>query len=185
MAIKILYPKAGTDWKQPTVLPRQFVAIGTKVAAEMPLGVMISLDTADKPDGKYRIGGETIVFKPDASGTTQEPTKWALSFRIPTGVGRHQRFVLAVLDSEDLPTKIAAQNSVAKVDHVVIKKHARPSIGHNRFRKSMVTSGILRHIQYRATRYGSIVSSPVNRTSLPTERFLPATPISIRTKPKS
>jgi hypothetical protein len=118
VAITIKYPNGGTAMT-PARLPRQFVAYGSKLAAEVPVGVMMSMDsTTHKPNGQVEIGGTSIAYKKKSGGMlVEDPTRWAIHFRLIRTNHRH-RFSLVVFDAMSFPPEgmqgAAAINTVRR-----------------------------------------------------------------------
>src|SRR5262245_33634915 len=119
--IKIKYP-AGAGAVR---VPRHFLALGEKDKLEQPIGVMLSVGKDDKPDGKYQGGGQTMVFNPDKAGKTQDETKWAIFFRMPPKINRHQRFTLVVFDGAKLPTELPAEEKLPKREKLYVTREKK------------------------------------------------------------
>jgi hypothetical protein len=103
--IKIAYPPDGGTAADPVRVPRHFIAFGTKKAAEIPVGVMMSIDDGThKADGKVVIGGTSILpyYKKKVDKTlVEDPTKWAIYFRM--SAHHKRRFSLLVFDGALFP----------------------------------------------------------------------------------
>jgi len=116
--IKIRHPKSGNSNK-PERIAAHFMAYGSKDDAEVPLGVLLSVDSTGAWDKKLQIPGRLIEYK----STNTDPLKnWAMYFNMPPKVSPMQRFTLAVFDSQKLPATIEAQQQVAKSEHLVSRK---------------------------------------------------------------
>lgn len=126
MPIAITYPSNGTP-QRPRRLPRVFAVLGTKDPStnEIPLGVMLSVNRAGDVDHKYRVGGQTF-FRENNPASRQ----WGMVFRMPAGIPRAKRFKLAVINSHELPARIAAQNPVSDLrEHLIIRRSGRTGRG--------------------------------------------------------
>jgi hypothetical protein len=96
MAILIQYPKGGAASAHQE-LPKQFLAWGTKDPQVAPMGIMVSVNPNNKPNGKHFIGGTTLEWKPGNPNTK----KWAIYFRMPKDL-QGERFSLWVFDVMNL-----------------------------------------------------------------------------------
>lgn len=124
MPISILFPPDGSAAK-PIHLPRRFVAVGTRDSAnQQVLGVLLS------HDGKHRIGGQTLKH---GGENDEEPTKWAIHFRVPRGIRRNKRFKLVVFNSGDLPGNLSAQTTYRR-DYLYFRNDPRTRVADRRER---------------------------------------------------
>lgn len=121
--ISIVYPRPGTNANNPTKLPSKFVAFGTKDANEVPMGMLVSVGGAGKPNGKAVIGGTRINYKKKNTTTgalEDDDRKWALVFNLGN-FNRNLKLSLIVFDGRDLPAVGATTDttiSLKRVDHL-------------------------------------------------------------------
>jgi hypothetical protein len=84
--------------KKPVRLHAHFVAYGSKAAAEVPMGLLVSVNATGNADNIFRIPGQLRDYK-KLNGMIDD-TKWVMYFAIPDEpkLSPTQLFVVSVID---------------------------------------------------------------------------------------